>query len=92
MFVYLCPVLSICSATFDLMYGWLITLVCSLYLVVNNLPICRMQNLLQSLQVSLYTPVLLNSLIFCELLLRLRCFLNVLIVLYAILYFDFLNV
>jgi len=35
--VYVCPVLSMCSDKFYLMYGWLIPFMCSLYLVINDL-------------------------------------------------------
>ena len=46
MFVYLCPVLSMCSTKLDFMFGSLMAFICSLYLVVNDLCVCPIYNLL----------------------------------------------
>ena len=37
-----------CSAKFDFMYGWLMVFICSLHLVVNDLPVWLMSNFLHN--------------------------------------------
>ena len=58
MFPIACPLSSRCWVNLDFLLLYLKSLVCSLNLVLNGLPVCPVYVILQSEQVNWYTPLL----------------------------------
>ena len=81
------------ASKFEFMYDLLAAYMCSLRLVVSNVPVCPVKKSLQSLHFSLYSPVCFNCRFFLyESLYWFKDFLIVLFVLLNVLYFTSLAV